>query len=47
MSSLDIGELRVGMEECGEEELFIMPGSDIMDWVRLEMIPLVLELVNI
>ena len=36
-----------GMEECGEAEFFIIPGSDMMDWVRLEMMSLVLELVRI
>ena len=35
------------MEECGEAEFFIIPGSDMMDWVRLEMMSLVLELVRI
>ena len=36
-----------GMEECGEAEFFMSPGSDMMDWVRLEMMSLVLELVRI
>ena len=36
-----------GIEECGEAELFMIPGSDMMDWVRLEMMSLVLELVRI
>lgn len=50
MSSLERGErgeARAGMEECGEEEVFIKPGSDMMDCVRLEMMSLVLELVSI
>ena len=50
MSSLERGErgeARAGMEEWGDEEVFIKPGSDMMDWVRLEMMSLVLELVSI
>ena len=47
ISSLERWGVMEGMEECGEAEFFIIPGSDMMDWVRLEMMSLVLELVRI
>ena len=47
ISSLEMWGVREGMEECGEAAFFIIPGSDMMDWVRLERMSLVLELARI